>query len=193
MTISSTIPLEEKMFSTIDDRLINISQWFVRQLELYTLFTRDMFIRKCFFISGAFFLLKIMCGTVILFLSEGNLYMMSIPLFISIFPAALIMAALKISWATGRRDDPSILPRVVHTRRDDRRRARLSSLTTFMTTSLLYMMWHDKYITLGYGSMAGLAATATCIEYLLCTISLPPGEKKKIKQEREMRNAIPGM
>jgi hypothetical protein len=176
------------MLTKLDENLIGFSQWAIRQVELFTTITRKNIIN-----STLILLFLVQTYLFVFHLIRFNLLV----LVIVVGPFTKEAISLLIaSWITER---PGTLPRAIN----ERRQTRLVILclgigllaAVFVPVLLLLSRTNEGFfqpvtaLILCHMMPIILAAVA---EYLLCTSSLPPGEKVKRLAERELRNAVPG-
>lgn len=172
------------MFSIIDSHLINFFQWIVRQLELFTLITRKEVININLLLIKW---LNIIWATLLVVFSlifpEFNLLFFVLVC----FPFHFIYSLIKETHE--KQVQGNFLPKETLSRIGTRRFG-LFVLVFFSAWSA----WHNWSIEVNVMVAPFVCAFyffLLCVEYLLCTKSLPPGEKEKKKVEREMKNTKP--
>lgn len=167
------------MFSTIDNPLINLFQWIIRQFELFTPITRkniidvNLIIIKWLLVGWAILLILFS----ILFPSS----MLSYYLF-ACYPFWFIYSLTKKTYE--RQVQNNLLPQEILTRKDKR----LICLICFLFFQL-FNNWTIETRFMVIPFVSGFYFFLACVEYFLCTKPLPPGEKEKKKVEREIKNA----
>jgi hypothetical protein len=189
--ISSTISLEENMFSTIDSRVIGGLQWFVRQLELYTFLTRRMVLMALLLVVMGLVVTRTCVGIQLTGLMDplGSWiafgFFATLPYFLSVYDLAKGKSVY------------GFLPKEIVTRCFHRG----MSAGLVFGTLLFYLGWRgfeirDQTDFLSYFCVKIIfweSIVFWLVEYFLCTTSLPPGEKEKKKQERGMGNTSPAL
>jgi hypothetical protein len=188
---SSTISLEENMFSTIDSRVIGGLQWFVRQLELYTFLTRRMVLMALLLVVMGLVVTRTCVGIQLTGLMDplGSWitfgFFATLPHFLSVYGLAKGKSVY------------GFLPKEIVTRYF----SRAMSAGLMVGTLLFYLGWwrfeiRDQADFLMYFCVKIIfweSIIFWLVEYFLCTTSLPPGEKEKKKQERGMGNTSPAL
>ncbi len=171
------------MLSYIDNKLIKGAQWMVRQFELYTSLTRrDLY--YFFQVYGS-----TMTGFTVLLAGTTNVFLL-----MGIYCSWLV----SIKNENRRQTSSDILSSAILTRRFLRVVSFEATIFLFLiVTALLQcdpeMVAEMSWFRIGYGYWVLLSPmiSITTLEYLLCTTSLPPGEKERRRQEKEMQNAFP--
>ncbi len=175
------------MFSTIDNGIIRVFQWVIQQIELYSPFTRKTLFTLVFLTILMFNVLRVYVATNLMGLIPQ---MGGVVVFGFLIMSPHIINLYFLSKKPQRQD---ALPVEIETRRSLRMGGFISlGLGTVLYSYWLYTIIRDREDFL----MALFARTLYCevwlvllIEYLLCTMSLPPGEKERLKQERLSKNA----
>ena len=191
------------MFSKFDNSSIKNTQWIVRQFELLTPIDHSRMARilGLVHLNTCFFLSIILLQMVFVSLKiPGGLLLITLLTIIYTLMMDIQMGVQKIlTRKITRRDKTSSLPEEIITRKKYR---------CFHIVCLVLVMLFSWAIIDGIGTIIAkenkseeLFATlffiltaivsnvflTTCIEYFLCTTPLPPDEKERKKQEREMR------
>ncbi len=172
------------MFSFVDNRLINLAQWIVRQIELFTSYTRNE-IGKVLLLIEKYYLVPAFIFTL---LFSENFFGFFVLLIITLANKIMVKDQRKAFNAQKEKLN-SVLPKEIHERIFERAFSLLlSSVFFFMLLwSIASTKRFDLLSTMMYFSYFGLLF----FEYFLCTTSLPPGEKKKEKVEREAKKMSP--
>ena len=175
------------MFSSIDNACINLAQWLVRQVELFTPFTRKAL--STYFILFAWVSLIASMGTYILLALKYPgvaVCFLAASLILRKFLWTVTMRVLiQQSWGLVTES----LPKEIYSRT----RAR-----GYCWYGLFFIGPLGAMICVFFFQIPGLALPIQLIisflslsrlvpEYFLCTKSLPPGERAKSRQERELR------
>lgn len=181
------------MFYEIDNFQITWAQWLIRQLELYTKIERAS-VFNFFLILSRNFIIGLSLTTVLC-------SFLNFPVSILILAVLLIIAHFtdyiffKITSST---QQENTLPKEIITRKG----ARLITLICFVfwILFLLPMLFIDilKSGVLYPNNLLALFVFANlfaklALELLLCTTSLPPGEKQKKVAEKELREMEPSI
>lgn len=162
-----------------DGGLIKLFQWMIHLLELHTDIERKQVINFFFEISKGLIIMYLF------FVIISGILSPSLILFFSLLNVVLIWNFRKIvkDAFLGQTIKVSAFPVEIITRRFLRlymffgiivSTVFLNIEKTLIDFTCLLMIW-----------------LFFCIEYLLCTTSLPPGEKQKRKEEKEMKNMVP--
>lgn len=164
------------MFSIIDSKLLNISQWVMRQYELSTSSTRGEIIKEFLFLTRS---------TLLIFVTFVILRWIFYPplLFFGFLLAYMMFFATKQFERVfkSQKIEPGILPKEIITR--VRKRSML--LLVSVSNVVIFVFSQEK---IGWFLSLYLSFfLLLCLEYLICTTSLPPGEKERKKQEREIK------
>lgn len=181
------------MFSTIDSTIINLAQYFVRQIELFTRFTRKTIGEVIIFFYFPIVFCKILLLAAMMFFPDTfpNDTIVKISFFFLIGFDILSMFDIDRS---SKKSSNGTLPEEIIKHKP----FRLTSLglmtigffwiitsSVLRGESLLYMSVKASLF------MFFLFGMSIVTEYYMCTTSIPPGEKEKKKQEREMKNLSP--
>lgn len=127
-------------------------------------------------------------------------YEIGIPILFSTVGSTAIYFGIKN--ASAHQKETDILPREIVSRKKERFNVFFySTVIFFMSSAILILIFpildkistnvnillslFDLVFVFSFPFLAG------CTEYLLCTVSLPPGEKQKRLEEKEMKNMIP--
>lgn len=175
------------MFYDFDNTLIAGTQYIVSRLELYTILTKkivtSMFIEgvRWFSVSSVLFFVFLVTAFDYSFINIINMTIASLFTF---------LISGQMHEILDEKEIPGILPKVISKRRWIRVMwfiiFCLQSSYLFLIFSLKSTIAKDIDTILMNLQMLSLLFA----EYLLCTTSLPPGEKEKNKQEKEMRTLI---
>jgi hypothetical protein len=167
------------MFLKIDNVLIAGAQWSVRQIELCTKATRSnifsFFVRTawwltwmnviyCFLVSPLY-PLQPLVGLAILYYSQR------------------IIRRYRVLFAS---ENPvGCMPSFIITRREIRSGEWILMVLSAGISMITYGV-RDVLLAIPCGMYSIFILNTLIFNYLLCTTSLPPGEKERKKQEREM-------
>jgi hypothetical protein len=193
------------VFDKLDSWLITFFQWIVRQVELFTNISRKdllynvMLIAKWVTLVNVCFSLwfTFSVGRTPLFSARGLIVAVIDYLTEIVWVLALIFWFIFCEYKRRKQvSNPQILPEEILSMKS----ARWSILfiSFFWTFCVLLMVLtptipdpiHDfRIIETWLG--CGYFFFINCFAYLLCTTSLPPGEKEKQKMKREMKNISP--
>lgn len=181
------------MFSKIDNFLIMWAQWFVRQIELYTNRTKKCSIVLFLNFNSIFtFVLILLCvlyfnfdekSILIKLLSIGFCFM------INIYNRSLKEKVGILSDS----NSTNSLPEEIVTRFF----LRILLLLVCCLTMFQYFLAYTNLTGINiYDRIIIVSATSqvyivVLVEYLLCTTSLPPGEKERKQIEKEMSSLVP--
>ena len=174
------------MLKEIDNELIHSAQWLVRRAELFTPITRKdiatFFLLVLKWLLVAYFLVAIMGFTV-------GQYLLGVIGLLNSLIFSMIQIAMKKNLL---KEQKATLPSEIVTRSLPRK-CNLFIIIFLLPLFLLLIapsvhndFWEIPGIA--FTILACIVFTFTILEYLLCTISLPPGEKKRREQEKEMKN-----
>ena len=178
------------MFSYIDNKLINCFQWFVRQVELFTILTRkEMF--AFLFLLYRYVLVGIFSSALLLCMLEDSLQDLPISIF-GLFVAVRMYHLTKEGVRMfEQQQQAGVLPISILLRKCIRTLLwMVGSLLSFLVFSVSLREVDSDLGILLYFFLGVWIVIKIVIEYLLCTTSLPPGGKEKREQEKEMRNAV---
>lgn len=168
-----------------DEDMIQWAQWMVRQIELYTSMSRKLVVKISF---G--FTTSTLC---ILFVVAGLAKFSDMALIFVFFYFLLCCLWLREQFYEFKKNTPQgQLPASISLRR----------ISRFYCWWVALLWAHVEIVALAELSLSfAQLLFFVCItsqlymlllqEYLLCTTSLPPGEKEKRKQERATRNVAP--
>ena len=196
------------MFSTIDNYLIHLAQWVVRQLELYTSITRRHLLyffivpnALCCLVDIAFIF-----NCLSLFLEPNNtsnkdflsvVTLLFILLIALLFILLLFMHTSTIISAIKIAKNPignSMLPKEIINNYWKRELYLLDLFVFFLSLFMLtqaevtidvQIIFYFCYLVIA------CLAFPLILEYFLCTTSLPPGEKEKRKIKKEIEKMVP--
>lgn len=180
------------MFDKIDNFLITWFQWGVRQFELYTKFERNDLVKASLLFFKVMIFSYIIVSTIKKEISIDTVFTLDI------FTCLMLMVlyfVLKVSFSK-QKNTTNVLPVEILTHKPLRW---FSFLNTFIVIPLVFYL---SFLLFSYISLlnqeklvvilSALVFSLNIImifylEYLLCTISLPPGEKRKIMERKEMK------
>lgn len=176
------------MFYKIDSGLIVWVQWIVRQFELYTPIERMDLISSFLLLNKWMIILSFFL--VALCLMSGykfDMYFLS--------PLSLSCNYVFRKLTTSIQKEPTILPKEIISRYEFRCLYLLVFPAWMLSIVLGFLIYYltntIDTLSLTLVIIASIFVTELFLEYLLCTISLPPGEKQKRLEEKEMKNMIP--
>lgn len=184
------------MFSAIDNWIISIFQWTVRQIELYTDTTRKDLICGHLNTNKVFFLF-------LLILSVAELFQKGLQLFTAdiFFLMVFYSRNSEIEKISKRTSTINTLPKEIITRVPDRVLlvvlgfpAITMLLLIFLAVAMAFYHGISPKIETGlyvYLVVCAVVFSLFCLEYLLCTTSIPPGEKERRKVKKEMKAFTP--
>jgi magnesium-transporting ATPase (P-type) len=189
------------MFSIIDNGIIALTQWAVTRAELYTPYTKKIAEPLLALVALMLTLLFIISGVVlwVLELIQRG-YSPGIFWFIVTLCNMQYLQVLVVTLSRTirtKRENSQVLPAERITRRFFR--------ASLLFVALAYFL--SDYVNIGLLDAFDLRLTGPfrevfffefmalpillVLEYLVCTTSLPPGEKEKKKMERQMKNMTP--
>ncbi len=164
--------------SRIDSKLISFFQWMVRQIELYTKATRRDTIN--------FTLLSLRWLLVIwLAITIPLVYFESFSTLMLIICYGFFKALEEEKRILEKNKIPILLEIEVGWK------LRIFSLSQFFFMTFLSMVADSSSLIFHSKVMSMLYFLWTCLYYLKCTSSLPPGEKEKRKTEKEIKGLVP--
>lgn len=185
--ISCTLYEGFAMISATDRIIIEIFQWVIRQVELFTPITR----KSCIFAMLSL-LSMIQLYLIIYHLGRFNILMFVF------FVKPLTTQTVSLIIAYNQEEATGTLPRAI------KERVKRRIVVTFFFLTLLCVVFIPVFSDLYSSNMiftSSLTAKvlfhlaplmlASMIEYLLCTSVLPPGEKARRKIEKELKRALP--
>ncbi len=204
------------MFSVIDKILINLAQWLVRQVELYTSATRKeiflSFFSLCFLIEIAFittttgYVVSVVCTYAYVFYRDLILpieAIISVTINTSLYVAEYFVWIFSLNFwrhqmtlAKSVPNNEESLPQAILIRKKVRAICMLGFMSSlvilvyFLPTDGSWNVTDFLKIHLPLTCVHGYFACSSAVEYLLCTTTLPPGEKERRKQERELSNMV---
>lgn len=183
------------MFTAIDDKLIECAQWTVRQIELFTKYTRKdvgVVVRQLQLISGAFsiFVALLCVGN---FSKDKTLLLVAVPMFL----VALLQRNIAIK-IKNEKEVFGIQPSSIINEKTFRQTT-ISMIINFSFSLFLvnFFLGSEKDIPAlwTFVNVAKINISILSILllglYFLCTSSLPPGEKQKKLLERESKKLTP--
>ncbi len=178
------------MFSTIDTGLINMTQWSVRQFELYTKITRKDLTNFCLSLIRVGLLVFFLVGTT-RFILESNFISAIINL---VFMTTCTLNLMIWEMISKRNQPLGILPAEIKNRKEPRIILILVSFLCILSLPFFIFLGSKNETNLieliflfNFLCFSMLIFLSVLIEYLLCTTSLPPHEKEKKVQEKEMK------
>lgn len=172
------------MFSKIDIFLILRAQWCVRQIELYTNKTRQDIFSLLFGMTRWSITATVICCLIAL---KDHIWSP-----ILILPMYFFIAkdTKEYKEIINKSDSIDTLPVEILTRISHRRIILLVGL--FFSCIISIHKFNSAFeMVIMYLQWISLFMIPICIEYLLCTTSLPPGEKERKKIEKEMSSLVP--
>lgn len=184
------------MFSTIDsidNFCINLAQWIVRQVELYTSIERKGLLNYCLFLLKGF-IVGLVLSIILNLLVSPHLALILASLVVPIFIFDYII--FKILIKDQERSNWASLPHEIITRKA----IRLVHLFSFLVAtgvlseiiiSLVTDVFLPRYLIIIF--ICSIFVIEFCLDLLLCTVSLPPGEKQKKVTEKELRDMEPSI
>jgi hypothetical protein len=191
--------LEDEMFSKIDNYLIAIAQWIVRQLELFTQLSRE----DVLILSGKVNLVLMGFNTILISLTcidrwtGGAHQPISFFVLFSTLITSQTLSHLCLLEELTKSEHPESLPVAILTRYIVRICFLVISCTIFCLSCVIIATTTpdtstnqetDRLWFLPFVLSSLSVILITLLEYLFCTTSLPPGEKERKKRERETRN-----
>lgn len=185
------------MFDPIDIWFVNVHQWVVRQIGLYTPFERkdvlELNLRLMRLLFGTFILFSFLA--IIFAVDRAISYTYSILIACNYFH--WFPEYKKLLELSKKNPEADVLPDEIVTRKLERYGLLLLLLVFFVLFVTMYCLI-SPVLSFPYEALFKsnvilviLAFTFTLQEYLLCTTSLPPGEKQRKKEEREMKYLTP--
>ena len=170
------------MLTKIDDEIIHKTQWIVRQIELFTDITRKE-ILNFFLLVLKWLILAFVIIAGIEFTAD-QYFLAALNLFTS---SGFLLQQIDIKKIASQ-EQKIALPEEITTRRI--LRIIFLVITIVCTPYIVIFIFYGKSDLPTTIAMIQFAIfyTITILEYLLCTISLPPGEKKQYELEKEMKN-----
>lgn len=182
------------MFSDIDNKLIALAQWVERQFELLTPVSRKDLISVA---------INMFCTCVVihlLFQLVVNYQRPAYLLLVGIVAWYLYDKQAELRKESKKEEKQGVLPAAINERRFPRLLWLYAAVINFLFSIpkaffLLTIDFEDDLVSLlswvYLMSFIVVPIALSLAEYLLCTTSLPPGEKERKKQEKEMRKAVP--
>lgn len=185
------------MFNSIDSKLINFFQWMIRQFELYTQIQRKNIVNFAITIVKLLFAMFVLLSLFFIFFQK-NFFDSVIYLALTLMVISVYYPSFKKTLALSNRNyPPGILPEEIVSRRADRISGCILAVPLNCIPLSLLMAISERssevdVVELGQWTAFGLLYNCVLlVEYLLCTTSLPPGEKQRKEEEREMKYLTP--
>lgn len=176
------------MFSTIDSFSIICFQWTVRQIELYTPITRKVIIALHTIVTKGLFIFWIVLSVRFLrshfFSFTHPLTSLLVAAYFGAVVGALVKDLLDAVKISKEDNPPGVLPKEIKSRKKIRH-----YLVVNWVVQLVLPYWVAPWVYLLAVQCAFLGLF--CLEYLLCTTSLPPEEKERRKTEKDPYVSIP--
>lgn len=182
-------------FEKIDNYIIDMFQWVMRQIELFTTLTREDVL------NAALSLYKI---NLLIFASTSiSRFIVTHDIVAPIINTTILIPsiALYFYWLILKENKPKpgTLPKEIVTRKTKRSLDLLVFIFALITLptniiiafSLAVVGLDDLLRAYNITSFYILIILDSIIEYIFCTTSLPPGEKERRALEKETRNLIP--
>lgn len=169
-----------KVLDQIDTAFIFCAQWVIRQIELFTSYTRndigDIMLRiEKYYLIPAF--------AVVLLFKIDEIFVFPF-LFLSIKFAKPNLSILKKRFEAQKKIQNETLPKEINECKPQRLLGIIANIFFCFVTfkgvqSVVCQLMFLYFISFNL------------FEYFLCTTSLPPGEKRKREQEKETKNMLP--
>jgi integral membrane sensor domain MASE1 len=181
------------LFESIDEWLTTKTTWIVRQIELYTPIThKDLFTWISFFALLCAALLGLTAA--VYFFTSGNDLLFLTVHTVNTFVMWNITKKLKRMKDTQKISDT--LPIAITTRKIPR--LTLVVMESFCVTFITLVFLSKFFLSLAF-NISDLIAVIYIfafgfilfLEYMLCTLPPPPGEKERKRIEKETRNMVP--
>lgn len=179
-------------FATIDIRLINCFQWALRQCELFTNLDR----KKLLNISMSVY--KIALTILSLITVSRFMFRVNVVGVFTNIVFLLLSILIYLNWLIliGKRTKSEALPEEIATRKKHRLLILIGHTPlafVFLSSALVLTLSQtgdiaEELMTFDHLFFSILLFLHFPTEYLLCTTSLPPGEKERRKAEKEQRN-----
>lgn len=177
------------MFSLIDNQIIQVFQWAIRQLELFSFITRKIILNLLLFLLMVLVVLRTCIGIQLVGIhsSIGTWivlgFFLTLPYFLGLYNGSKAI------------QPANLLPKEIVTRWLHR----ITSILLVGLGAITFLLWlglkirdqEDVFMFLIIKIIFYEGCFDLIIEYILCTKSLPPGEKEKRKIEKELRRALP--
>lgn len=182
------------MFSTIDNYLIHLAQWIVRQLELFTPITRKVIGDALLSFHSATILLCFWAGVshaskAISLSSNSSVFWSTLWITNAFFVVSFveILFHKRAARIIKTKQKDGSLPCEILVRKKERFLS-LLFLYILFCFSVIFALLPNNTISLEDFVFVVLISGDFLLEYFFCTTSLPPGEKERKKVEREMRS-----
>lgn len=182
------------MFSTIDNYLIRLAQWVVRQIELYTPITRAAVGDILLSFNSATILLCFWAGVshtskAISLSSNSSVFWSTLWIANAFFVVSFleILFHKRAARIIKTKQKDGSLPCEIWVRKKERFLC-LLFLSIFFSFFVKLALLPNNTISLEDFVLVVLISGDFLLEYFFCTTSLPPGEKERKKVEREMRS-----
>lgn len=179
------------MFSIIDNWIITIFRWTIRQLELYSPVTRKKILAVIFFGILLLTAFRTYVGTQLMATSP------LVGIWIAFGFVVTLPYVFTLYLLSQKSHGENILPGEIETRKYSRATGIASATCGWLVIYFSYwshVVLRDQEDVLMFWCVKTLCCEiclVVLIEYLLCTSSLPPGEKERRKQVRLEKDAVP--
>ncbi len=171
------------MFSVIDPALIEISEKILHTLEIHTSITK----KKLIYICTTFLKIVSIISIVFLVYNNQDIILQRLAAFFNLIMYCVLTFILSNQQykIIKKQKQESTLPKVIISRKDIRLIWLFSFPINIFFLYLLFLVEHDIYKN-SVCIVFQLFLTIM-VEYFLCARSLPPHEKEKKVQEKEMK------
>lgn len=184
------------MFLQIDSKIITLVQWLVRQCELYTSVLRKKIIELTLS-SVMMSIIMIISSLLLVILFADDKVDILVSVFLIGWNIFLFTDLYRNMLGLTKKNTPAnSLPQEIITRMLPRLILLTGLLTLFLLVIILEIYLPIKsnahlFFRFYEYALCSVLSFSLFFEYLLCTTSLPPGEKQRREEEKEMRNMIP--
>lgn len=179
------------MFSSIDNKLINLAQWIVRQIELFTNMTRDDFCKRLLRVNRSIHIAGVALVLILPMIENIVLSIMLLICFTLVSPYTVLKREVhRELLRTQQKTD--VLPNEIYIRKEERRRVFILVVSEILLFFLVVLPKNRELSPiLVFCIIMILDFLTLSFEYLLCTTSLPPGEKERRMVKKEGGRMIP--
>lgn len=174
------------MFSVIDSRLIDTSQKIIYTLEIHTGTVKKNIISYCVILLKLFSIFSVVF---FLYINKTVLLEYLSSLFNLVLYSILTFLITTQQYEIAKKQE--IVPKAILFRRDIRRVWIFLLPINIFFLSLFLLIEHNIYRNIDSFLVIPQLFLTVMIEYFLCTRSLPPKEREKHTQEKEMKYFIP--
>ncbi len=188
------------MFLIIDEKFVVLAQWAIRQIELYTKMSRKdtvKLILSIFFYTLLAFALGVIIKPILELLRDENVSIMIVIHFFNVQSFYYNGKEYK-KIVESMKEVTDTLPIEIETRKF----VRITFLILFIILNLIILSVmlffsgvvlsqtneSDSFVKNLHLLLFPIVGVILVLEYVLCTRSLPPGEKERIKMEKETQN-----